>query len=127
MNLPNPSLELKPSNKVVVFVHHLIPSLNAEELDKCRSMDHASLEAAQAIPGHLGHEFASTDQGTVFMSYWENDEALALWAQHPCTKKPNDWDTSCGTRRTGQWCARWDATGSQTDAGGIYQMCAVDA
>ena len=83
MNLPDPSLELKPGNKVVVFVHHLVPSLDAEELDKYRRMDHATLEAAQAIPGRLGHEFASTDQGMVFMSYWENDEAVAQWAQHP--------------------------------------------
>ncbi len=83
MRLPDPSLELQPGNKVVVFVHHLVPGLDAEVLDKYRCMDEATLEVARAIPGHLGHEFASNDEGTVFMSYWENDEAVAQWAQHP--------------------------------------------
>lgn len=71
MRLPDPSLELQPGHKVVVFVHHLVPGLDAEELDKYRRMDDATLEAARAIPGHLGEEFAS------------NDEAVAQWAQHP--------------------------------------------
>ena len=43
----------------------------------------ATSEAARAIPGHLGEEFASNDEGTIFMSYWENDEAVAQWARHP--------------------------------------------
>ena len=83
MTLPDPNLELKPGNKVVVFVHHLVPGLDPDELHKYRRMDDATLEAAQAIPGHLGHEFASNDEGTIFMSYWENDEAVAQWARHP--------------------------------------------
>ena len=40
-------------------------------------MDDATLEAARAIPGHLGHEFASND------GYWEHDKAVAQWARHP--------------------------------------------
>ena len=79
MKLPDPSFELQQGHKVVVFVHHLVPGLDAEELDKYRRMDDATLEAARAIPGHLGHEFASNDEGTVFMSYWENDDAVAQW------------------------------------------------
>ena len=71
MRLPDPSLDLQPGNKVVVFVHHLVPGLDAEELDKYRRMDDATLEAARVIPGYLGHEFSS------------NDEAVARWAQHP--------------------------------------------
>ena len=34
MRLPDPSLELQTGHKVVVFVHHLVPDLEAEELDK---------------------------------------------------------------------------------------------
>ena len=83
MRLPDPSLELQPGHKVVVFVHHLVPGLDAEEVDKYLRMDDATLEAARAIPGHLGEEFASNDEGTIFMSYWENDEAVAQWARHP--------------------------------------------
>ena len=51
---------------MVVFVHHLVPGLDAEQLDKYRRMDDATLEAARAIPGYLGHEFASNEEGTVF-------------------------------------------------------------
>jgi len=83
MTLPDPNLELRPGNKVVVFVHHLDPGLDPDELHKYQRMDDATLEAARTIPGHLGHEFASNDKGTIFMSYWENDEAVAQWAQHP--------------------------------------------
>lgn len=83
MTLPDPNLELRPGNKVVVFVHHLVPGLDPDELHKYQRMDDATLEAARTIPGHLGHEFASNDKGTIFMSYWENDEAVAQWAQHP--------------------------------------------
>ena len=83
MTLPDPNLELRPGNKVVVFVHHLVPGLDPDELHKYQRMDDATLEAARTIPGHLGHEFASNDKGTIFMSYWENDEAVAQWAQNP--------------------------------------------
>lgn len=83
MTLPDPNLELRLGNKVVVFVHHLVPGLDPDELHKYQRMDDATLEAARTIPGHLGHEFASNDKGTIFMSYWENDEAVAQWAQHP--------------------------------------------
>lgn len=83
MTLPDPNLELRPGNKVIVFVHHLVPGLDLDELHKYQRMDDATLEAARTIPGHLGHEFASNDKGTIFMSYWENDEAVAQWAQHP--------------------------------------------
>ena len=54
MKLPDPSLELRPGTKVVVFVHHLVPGLDAEELDKYRHMDDATLEAARAIPATWG-------------------------------------------------------------------------
>ena len=83
MTLPDPNLELRRGNKVVVFVHHLVPGLDPDELHKYQRMDDATLEAARTIPGHLGHEFASNDKGTIFMSYWENDEAVAQWAQPP--------------------------------------------
>jgi hypothetical protein len=83
MKLPDPSLELQTGHKVVVFVHHVVPDLEAKELDKYRRTDDATLVAARAIPSHLGHEFASNDEGTVFMSYWENDDAVAQWAKHP--------------------------------------------
>jgi len=83
MILPNPSIQLEPGHKVVVFVHHLKEGLSAEQLAECRRMDDETLAIAMGIPGHLGHEFASNDEGTVFMSSWRDDAAVAEWSRHP--------------------------------------------
>jgi len=83
MILPDPSIQLQPGNKVVVFVHHLKAKLSAEQLAEYRRMDDETLEAAKSLDGYLGHEYASNDEGTVFMSYWRDDAAVAAWSQHP--------------------------------------------
>jgi heme-degrading monooxygenase HmoA len=83
MMLPNPSVQLEPGNKVVVFVHHLKEGLSAEQLAEYRRMDDDTLAIAMAMDGYLGHEYASNDEGTVFMSYWRDDETVAAWSRHP--------------------------------------------
>ena len=71
MILPDPSIALEPGNKVVVFVHHFREGLTAQQLAEVKSMD-----------GYLGHECASSEEGTVFMSYWRDDEAVSAWAKN---------------------------------------------
>jgi len=83
MILPDPSIQLQPGNKVVVFVHHLKAGLSAEQLAEYRRMDDETLAAAMSLDGYLGHEYASNDEGTVFMSYWRDDSAVAVWSRHP--------------------------------------------
>ena len=83
MILPDPSIALKPGNKVVVFVHHLQEGLTAEQLSQYKDMDDATLAEAKSMDGYLGHEYASNDEGTVFMSFWRDDEAVAEWSRHP--------------------------------------------
>ena len=83
MILPNPSIQLDSGNKVVVFVHHLKEGLSAEQLAEYRRMDDDTLAVAMGMDGYLGHEYASNDEGTVFMSYWRDDEAVAEWSRHP--------------------------------------------
>ena len=83
MILPNPSVQLEPGHKVVVFVHHLKEGLSAEQLAEYRRMDDETLAVAMAMDGYLGHEFASSEDGTVFMSYWRDDESVSAWAQNP--------------------------------------------
>ena len=83
MILPDPSIQLQPGNKVVVFVHHLKAGLSAEQLAEYRRMNDETLAAAKSLDGYLGHEYASNDEGTVFMSYWQDDAAVADWSQHP--------------------------------------------
>ena len=83
MILPNPSVQLEPGHKVVVFVHHLKEGLSAEQLAEYRRMDDDTLAVAMAMDGYLGHEYASNEEGTVFMSYWRDDESVAEWSRHP--------------------------------------------
>ena len=83
MILPDPSIQLEPGNKVVVFVHHLKEGLSEEQLAEYRLMDDETLAVAMAMDGYLGHEYASNDEGTVFMSYWRDDEAVGEWSRHP--------------------------------------------
>ena len=83
MILPNPSIQLDSGNKVVVFVHHLKEGLSTEQLLEYRRMDDDTLAVAMAMDGYLGHEYASNEEGTVFMSYWRDDESVAEWSRHP--------------------------------------------
>ena len=83
MMLPDPSIALEPGNKVVVFVHHLKEGLSAERIAEYRRMDDDTLAVAMGMDGYLGHEYASNDEGTVFMSYWRDHAAVAEWSRHP--------------------------------------------
>lgn len=87
MILPDPSIALKPGNKVVVFVHHLQEGLTAEQLSQYKDMDDATLAEAKSMDGYLGHECASSEDGTVFMSYWRDEAAVAAWSRHPLHRK----------------------------------------
>ena len=82
MILPDPSIALEPGNKVVVFVHHLREGLTEEQLTAYKDMDNATLAEAKSMDGYLGHEYASSDEGTIFMSYWRDDEAVSVWAKN---------------------------------------------
>ena len=61
MILPNPSVQLEPGHKVVVFVHHLKEGLSAEQLAEYRRMDDETLAIAMGMDGYLGHEYASNE------------------------------------------------------------------
>ena len=87
MILPDPSIALEPGNKVVVFVHHLKEGLGAEQLAEYRRMDDDTLAIAMGMDGYLGHEYASSGDGTVFMSYWRDDEAVSSWAENPLHRR----------------------------------------
>ena len=63
MILPDPSIQLEPGHKVVVFVHHLKEGLSAKQLAEYRRMDDDTLAVAMGMDG-LEHEYASNDKGT---------------------------------------------------------------
>ena len=79
----SPSIQLEPGNKVVVFVHRLKEGLSAEQIADYRRMDDDTLATAMGMDGYLGHECVSNEEGTVFMSYWQDDAAVAAWSRHP--------------------------------------------
>lgn len=83
MTLPDPSIQLQPGNKVVMFVHHLKAGLSSAQLAEYRRMDDETLAVAMGMDGSLGHEYASNEEGTVFMSYWRDDAAVDEWSRHP--------------------------------------------
>ena len=87
MMLPDPSIALEPGNKVVVFVHHLREGLTARQLAEYKDMDVATLAEAKSMDGYLGHEFASSEDGTVFMNYWRDEEAVSEWAKNPLHRR----------------------------------------
>ena len=87
MILPDPSIALEPGNKVVVFVHHLREGLTAAQLAQYKDMDDATLAEAKTMNGYLGHEYASSEDGTVFMSYWRDDKAVSSWAKNPLHRR----------------------------------------
>ena len=45
-------------------------------------MDNALMELAQKQPGFLGYENAEKDNKSVFISYWENMEAINNWRKN---------------------------------------------
>ena len=67
---------------MVVFVHHLKEGLSPEQRAEYHRMDDDTLALAMGMDGYLGHEYASNDEGTVFMCYWRDDEAVAAWSWH---------------------------------------------
>ena len=102
MTLPNPLIQLDPGNKVVVFIHHLKEGLSAEQLVEYRRMDDDTLAVAMNMDGYIGHEYASNDESTMFMSYWRDDEAVAEWSRHPLhreakTRGQDEWYASYRT------------------------------
>lgn len=94
MTLPDSATSLKPGNKIVVFVHRLNSKLSDAELETYRQMDEATLDAAKRIDGYLGHECASSEEGTVFMSYWRDDEAVMAWARDPLHREAKEMGRS---------------------------------
>ena len=84
MILPNPSIQLEPGNKVVMFVHYLKEGLSAEQLADDRRMDEDTLAVAKwsrqplhrktirTVDRHCGASEINDSHGTL------HNNALAL-------------------------------------------------
>jgi heme-degrading monooxygenase HmoA len=46
-------------------------------------MDEKTLNEVKSIPGYLGYESVYNGDRGIFISYWENKEAIEEWAKNP--------------------------------------------
>lgn len=87
--LPDWGISLKPGNKAVIFVHYL-NELDEMSREEYAHMDAETLRVASSLPGYLGYEFSQTPMGTIFISYWEDSDAVTRWAHHPLHREAKE-------------------------------------
>ena len=57
----------------------IFSSLKRSPREGYTQMDEATVKAVERVPGHLGHQFASEGDRTIFISYWKDEHAIAIW------------------------------------------------
>ena len=110
MILPDPSIALEPGNKVVVFVHQLREGLTAGNSPNTRTWTTPHSPKPNPWTATSRHEFASSEDGTVFMSYWRDDESVSEWAKTRCIGAPKHKGRRNGTPPTAPSFARSSGT-----------------
>ena len=77
------------------FYAVIFSSEKGEELDGYAEMDETTMKLAAEQKGYLGYESVSNANKTIFISYWENMEAIHAWrinATHQLAKsKAGKW------------------------------------
>lgn len=58
----------------VIFI-----SKKSESLDGYKEMDDRMMELAQEQPGYLGYSSVSGEEGSIFISYWKDEESIQNW------------------------------------------------
>jgi heme-degrading monooxygenase HmoA len=59
----------------------------SDDLEGYESYDTETLELVKQIPGFLGYESMKHEGRGMFISYWQNKEAIAEWAKNPIHQK----------------------------------------
>ncbi|MBX7094939.1 MAG: antibiotic biosynthesis monooxygenase [Flavobacteriales bacterium] len=70
--LPNPPYY------AVIFI-----STRSNELEGYAEMDELTLRLATESEGFIGYESIKSGNQGIFISYWENEEAIERWKHHP--------------------------------------------
>lgn len=60
----------------------IFASTKSDDLEGYKEMDDLTLKLAQEQPGFLGYESAGDHKAGIFISYWENMEAINNWRQN---------------------------------------------
>lgn len=69
--------------------------------DGYQEMDDATMHAAERMPGYLGHQSVSNGDRTLFISYWQDEQAIAGW-------RDNDLHRSAKQQGKAEWYDRYD-------------------
>ena len=71
-------ITLKPGNVAVLFA-----SERERDMPDYDAMDKATMEVVESLPGFMGYEIVRNGNHALFMSYWEDKEAVGRWSRHP--------------------------------------------
>lgn len=61
------------------FYAVIFSSTKSNDLEGYAEMDEKMMELAQQQPGFLGYESSGNTNSGIFISYWENKEAIENW------------------------------------------------
>jgi heme-degrading monooxygenase HmoA len=64
------------------FYAVIFSNTKSNDLEGYAEMDERTMKLAQEQPGYLGYESISKDNNTIFISYWENKEAIDNWKKN---------------------------------------------
>jgi heme-degrading monooxygenase HmoA len=57
----------------------IFSSLKRMPRDGYPEMDAATIKAVESVPGYLGHQTVSNGDRNIFISYWKDEAAIAIW------------------------------------------------
>ncbi|HWY10335.1 MAG TPA: antibiotic biosynthesis monooxygenase family protein [Bacteroidia bacterium] len=60
----------------------IFASTKSGNIEGYKEMDDLTLNLAQEQPGFLGYESVNNGNSGIFISYWENMQAIGNWRQH---------------------------------------------
>ena len=55
----------------------------SDDLEGYEAYDTETLELVRQMPGYLGYESMKHEGRGTFISYWQDEAAIANWAKHP--------------------------------------------
>ncbi len=64
------------------FYAVIFSNTKSDDLEGYAEMDERTMTLAQQQPGYLGYETLSSENKTIFISYWENKEAIENWRKN---------------------------------------------
>ena len=99
-----PFLKPLPKNN---FYAVIFSNTKSDDLEGYAEMDEITLKLAAEQPGYIGYESLSNQNNTIFISYWENKDAIENWRNNVTHKMAKS--------QAGKWYKRY-----------LSQICLVE-